>query len=157
MNGLPDRTTRAAGAHSSGDFAWVSRLAAVVLATWLIAAAVFVSAGGLRRVPPPVPVGTLSFATLLVVWFVRPLRTWASTFAYRGLVAIHLVRFVGLYFLWLSAQGRLSPAFAVPAGVGDVIAALGAMVLLAWGDSKSRGWRRALLAWNVFGLADMAM
>jgi hypothetical protein len=34
----------------------------------------------------------------------------------RWLVALHLCRFVGFYFLWLYSSGELPYAFAVPGG-----------------------------------------
>lgn len=68
----------------------------------------------------------------------------------RALVAVHLMRFVGIYFLMLSAKGELDPRFAVPAGWGDLAAALGAVALLSVPAPR---WAYGL--WNTFGLADI--
>jgi hypothetical protein len=62
-------------------------------------------------------------------------------------------RFVGFYFLWLHAQGRLPAEFAHRAGWGDIIAAAGALILLFWPEGP--GFRRALWIWNIVGLADL--
>ena len=71
----------------------------------------------------------------------------------RGLIAAHVGRFVGIYFLWLHAQGRLPAEFAYRAGWGDVASASGAAALLMLNDGPF--FRRALLGWNVFGLLDL--
>jgi hypothetical protein len=60
---------------------------------------------------------------------------------------------VGLYFVWLNAQGRLPAEFAFRAGWGDVATATGALLLLPW--PQGPWFRRALLTWNVFGAADL--
>jgi hypothetical protein len=50
--------------------------------------------------------------------------------------------------------GRLPGGFAIPEGLGDALAAAGALALL---PSLRRGTvsRTWLLAWNTFGLADL--
>jgi hypothetical protein len=73
----------------------------------------------------------------------------------RGILGLHLGRFVGFYFLWLHAQGRLPLEFADRAGWGDVATAAGAALLLV--VPRGRGFERGLAAWNWFGLADLIM
>jgi hypothetical protein len=130
-----------------------------VLAGWFVAATAFVATGALGRMslPPPVVVVGLAIAITAPVLASRTMRAWLLTTDVRPFLALHLVRFVGIAFLILVQRGTLSPAF-VPIGWGDAIAAVGAVALLVTGSSApSRGWWRALLAWNVFGLADMMM
>jgi hypothetical protein len=70
------------------------------------------------------------------------------------LVGSHLWRLVGLGFIIGWYLGALPAGFAIPEGLGDIIAALGALALvrsLAAGATP-RAW---LLAWNVFGLVDL--
>ena len=50
-----------------------------------------------------------------------------------ALVGIHLVRFVGAWFIVLYRRGELPFAFAVPGGWGDVVAAAGAAGILLRG------------------------
>lgn len=92
---------------------------------------------------------TLSFAAARVPW----LQDAIVAIGLRRLLALHLIRFVGAYFLWLNAQGRLPIEFATRAGWGDIAAALGAVVLLFWPQSPS--FRPALLIWNTIAMLDL--
>jgi hypothetical protein len=73
------------------------------------------------------------------------------------LVMLHSWRMVGLGFLFLYAHDVLPGLFAGLAGVGDMLAATGAMVigtLLLKGKTVSR---QALWRWNTFGLLDFVI
>lgn len=84
------------------------------------------------------------------------LREAAQALGARSLVTAHLVRFVGIYFLWLHAQGRLPAEFAMRAGWGDVAAATGAVLLLIfWRETV--GFRWLLIAWNLVGAGDLLL
>ena len=74
----------------------------------------------------------------------------------RVLVLLHAWRTVGLGFVFLYFHGKLPALFALPAGLGDTIAAYGAIVL---GIALYRGpvAKRWVLAWNSFGLADFVV
>ncbi len=81
------------------------------------------------------------------------LRAAVAALSVRTVLAAHLVRFIGIYFLWLHAQGRLPVEFAQRAGWGDIVAAGAALGLLFWPEGA--GFRRALVAWNLFAAADL--
>jgi hypothetical protein len=93
---------------------------------------------------------------LLAAVVARPrFRRWLATLDLRWLVAVHLTRFVGLYFLLLYYRDRALPrAFAVPGGWGDIIVATLALGLLLAGG-KLDGRPRLVGAWNAFGLLDI--
>lgn len=70
------------------------------------------------------------------------------------LVILHSWRMLGLGFLFLYAHDVLPGLFAWLAGLGDAVAAAGATLIgikLLRGRAVSK---RALLAWNSFGLLD---
>jgi hypothetical protein len=73
------------------------------------------------------------------------------------LVALQLYRVFGAIFL-VSWMRRMAPgAFALPAGIGDMITGLFAVpiaISLAAGTLEAR---KAAIAWNIFGLADFAV
>lgn len=70
------------------------------------------------------------------------------------LVILHSWRMVGTGFLFLYAYDLLPGLFAWLAGLGDMLAAIGAVIIgsaLLQGKQVSR---RVLLRWNAFGLLD---
>jgi hypothetical protein len=126
---------------------------------WLLAALLVGHFQVLARLPMPAVQGVLLAltATLLLGYNrVTALRTWVNGLDLRVLVALHLTRFVGFYFLWLHQHGRLPYEFAVRGGVGDIIVAAGALalVLLPLGEETRR---RAITVWNVIGTFDILM
>ena len=131
----------------------------IPLLVWLIVALVLSLTGTFHNVPIRMPmIGVILTAALLTVLALSAAaRARAFAGGPRPLVAFHLTRFVGFYFLWLSSLGVLARDFAVPAGWGDVIIAAWAAALLLMRDWNPREMRLALLLWNVFGLFDILM
>ena len=71
------------------------------------------------------------------------------------LVAVHTWRILGIAFLWGITQGTLAPAFAVPAGVGDILIGVTAIpfAIFIW---KQYSWSKyAVVVWSVLGIADL--
>jgi hypothetical protein len=125
---------------------------------WLLAAAGLGAAGIMRSLPAfaaPVAVVGLTLAVLAAAWRSPALAAWLSQLDERWIMALHLTRFVGIYFLYLHARGQLPYAFAVPGGWGDITVASVAAILLAAGGPRTTVLRRACIAWNVFGLIDI--
>lgn len=130
----------------------------LLLALWggIVAAA---AAGGLlRRLGPlGVPLLALGFTAGSILLALRAgwaRRAWAAV-PLRAILAAHLGRFVGAYFLWLASRGRLPALFAERAGWGDIAAAAGALLLLP--VPEGRFFRRALAVWNLIGVADLLL
>jgi hypothetical protein len=124
---------------------------------WLAAALVLGASGQLNRLRPPAPQAVLLGLTLALVVAgatLQGFRHWLAGINLRQLVAFHIVRFVGIYFLVLYSRGELPYAFAVPGGWGDIAVATGALllVLLVPDLGARRSW---VLAWNVLGLTDI--
>ena len=122
---------------------------------WL-AVSIVVGASGLpthlRQPMPQVLIFTLTLAVLVSVVTIARFRTWVMTVDVRAHVLIHLSRLLaGGYFLVLYQRGELPWVFAVPGGIGDMIVAVLAVIVLA-------APRRSLLfAWNVIGFVDILM
>jgi hypothetical protein len=71
------------------------------------------------------------------------------------LIAVHTWRIAGIAFLWGMTQGLLDPAFAIPAGVGDILIGVTAIpfAIFLW---KGYSWSKyALVVWSVLGIADL--
>jgi hypothetical protein len=138
----------------------------IILSVWFCLALVFGISGRFESVSAPFVAATvwvLTAVVLIACWKIRAINHWVRSVDLRWLISIHLVRFVGIYFLILCSRHELSCLFAKPAGIGDIIAATGAAVLLLTGRDgalrhplpaadKPNRW---LLLWNAFGLLDI--
>jgi hypothetical protein len=129
-----------------------------ILLAWGAMALAAGATGGLARslVPVPAILAALVAVGLLAWGLSARLREAVRAVPPRALVALHLVRFVGAWFIVLYRRGELPFAFAVPGGWGDVAAAAGAAGLLFGAfPAETRGRRAALHAWNALGLLDI--
>ncbi|HYO45886.1 MAG TPA: hypothetical protein VEY33_04275 [Gemmatimonadota bacterium] len=107
-------------------------------------------------IPPPAIVGGLTAAGFAACLVSRRLKGWVRAVPLGALVALHLVRFVGAWFIELYRRGELPFAFAVPGGWGDILAAATAAALLLGAiPARTRARRGAVLAWNVLGFLDI--
>jgi hypothetical protein len=137
----------------------ISSRAVVIAGLGWLAAAIVAGGAGLVRLLPPRAVPAVLFGLAAVVlatgWRHAGFRAWLAAVDERWLVALHLTRFVGFYFLYLHARGELPYAFAVPGGWGDIAVASLAAALLPWGPPRDRRRRHAYVVWNVLGLVDI--
>jgi hypothetical protein len=133
-----------------------NNLAAAILGAWFCFALAVGVAGSLRNASAPMVALTvwgLAALVLLAGWKISFVRNWAAIVDLRTVIALHLTRFVGIYFLILAQRGKLPLGFARPAGVGDIIIASGAVVLLA--APGLRSWQKLLRIWNFIGFIDI--
>jgi len=124
---------------------------------WLAVALFLGGSGSLARLHPPGPQLILLGLTLGLVLaggFAPGFRHWLAGFNIRQIVAFHVLRFVGIYFLVLYSRGELPYVFAVPGGWGDIAVATGALMLVLFVPDLAarRPW---VLAWNILGLLDI--
>lgn len=73
------------------------------------------------------------------------------------LIGVQLYRIFGGIFLVAWARGDVPGAFALPAGIGDMVVGLLALPVAFYLQSGARGGRTAAYAWNVLGLIDFAI
>lgn len=138
------------------------RLAAGVAAWFVLVAGL--AAAGFFSAASPVGIPAIAAAALAPVVAVAlgaarrsTVRRLALGIPVAALVAVHASRMLGVFFVWLHAEGRLPWTFANYAGWGDI--AVGALAVpVAWmAHRRAAGWRPAALAWNTFGLVDAVM
>ena len=126
-------------------------------ALWIAGALAFAGSGMLAALAPPRPqlvFGATTLVLLLLGAFAPGFRLWIAGLNLRQIVAFHVTRFVGIWFLLLASSGRLPASWAVPAGWGDIVIAAAAVgIVLFVPDLIAH--RATLLAWNVLGLADL--
>jgi hypothetical protein len=130
----------------------------VLVCSWGMLAAAAGALHLLASVPPgtvPIVIGAAAAIFTTALLTSGSASAAMRSLGVRGILVAHLGRFLGFYFLWLHAQGRLPLEFADRAGWGDVVAAAGAAVLLVM--PRGRVFERALVAWNWFGLADLVI
>ena len=126
---------------------------------WLLISLLVGYTGILRTTPVPMPVFAIAMTLTLLGWLTirRDLRDRVLSVGVRVLVALHITRFVGVYFLALYRDGLLPRDFAVPAGWGDIMVAIGAIIVLAAFRTDTQIGRTAYFTWNVLGLLDILL
>jgi len=125
---------------------------------WLALAIGLGASGRLLLLRPPAPqliLLGLTVAVLVAGARIPALRDWAFGLDLRTVVALHLTRFVGAYFIVLYRRAELPFAFAVPGGLGDILVATLAAFLILSGPPTTLGRRRIYAAWNILGLLDI--
>jgi hypothetical protein len=126
---------------------------------WLALATAMGVSGVTRDMRAPTPqlvLAGLTAALVLGYRRVRGFRNWLDGLTLRSILALHLTRFVGFYFLVLHSRGELPYAFAVPGGWGDIAVATSALLVMA--ATPDFATRRPLIyAWNTLGLLDILM
>lgn len=132
------------------------KTARVILGLWFCLALIVGMSGRFRVVSAPIVAGTvwtLTALALLICGIWPAIRRWAAIVDLRWLIALHLTRFVGFYFLFLYQQDRLPEGFAVPAGLGDIVVAFTAGVILIVPKLRNSG--TVVFLWDAFGLIDI--
>jgi len=130
------------------------------LAGWFAAALAASLAGAFATPADQPPVATLAAVILPIAAFVGlynslpAFRSLVLGLDLRPLVLLHAFRTVGLGFIFVAALGGLPWVFAIPAGLGDAAAAVGALVVGLALFSRAGASRQFIGAWNAFGLAD---
>ena len=135
----------------------------LLIVAWLIgvvilsASSLLAQGDGLWRLLMPALI-VLPVATFVIAWQTsKPFRARVLAIDTGVLVILHSWRMVGMGFLFLYAHGVLPGLFAWLAGIGDMLAAFGA-VLIGTALLKGRKVSRAtLLGWNSFGLLDFVI
>jgi hypothetical protein len=132
----------------------------IVIGLWMSAALAFAATVSLESMPRPlIPLMVWGpvIATLLLRRGNDGARDAIASVPLAVLVGFHIVRApIGVAFLFYSGEG-LHPDFAVPGGIGDIIA--GALAIPAMFAAMSPTGRKRLvvLAWNALALADIIM
>ena len=130
----------------------------LILSIWFIVSLILGYSGLLGKISPPFhQIILLCIVITLIISFFRfkNFKKWTLSLSLRTLISVHIIRFIGFYFLFLYSKGQLPYEFAVPAGIGDIVIAISALYIIS-NYTAERGVRiTAVLIWNLFGLADI--
>jgi hypothetical protein len=129
----------------------------LVLLLWFAAALFATGSGRVAQLRPPGPqlvLLGLTVALLAAGAVFTGFRIWLAGINLRQLVAVHVARFVGIWFVVLASRGELPAAWALPAGWGDIAIATAALAFVLFVPDLLAN-RTALLAWNFLGLVDI--
>jgi hypothetical protein len=112
--------------------------------------------------PPAVP--TILFGLLIplavaaiALWQSESVAGLVSAIPLHWLVAAQVYRVAGGIFLVLWANGRMPWQFALPAGIGDVVTGIVAVVVAARLGRNAIGAHRATYVWCLFGIVDLVV
>jgi len=112
----------------------------------------------INPVPPKVMVFTA--IPLMVILFViigntRLFKKLLRSITLESLIAIHVFRLLGVFFIILYFYHLLPVDLAFSAGMGDIITAIFSWPVAKW-VSQGRSWSiKAVYAWNIFGILDI--
>ena len=130
-----------------------------VLFGWL-ALTLFLAGQGIFRSAANQPMHYIALAIgipiLLGALFVRgskQVREIIASVSQSQLVAFQFYRVLGVTFLVLHAGGQLPAIFALPAGYGDLLVGLAALVI----GTRYAGNDQLVTLWNWFGISDLVV
>ena len=130
----------------------------IILSIWFLIAFSLGFTGRVSEIPFPFPqiiLFTLVTAQLVLFNSLKGLKSWIYKINIKYLIAVHLSRFVGIYFLILYSQNLLPYDFAVKGGIGDIFVATTALLILVFVSSKNQIRDKIYLIWNTVGILDI--
>ena len=92
---------------------------------------------------------------VLLIWKSQPIREIIDAVPQHWLIGLQFYRVLGVIFLVVYAAGQLPAVFALPAGYGDVLVGITALLI---GTARLRGRStpdRFITLWNWLGIADL--
>ncbi len=100
---------------------------------------------------------TFPFAIFLftVVINLKIYKDFLENIALENLVAVHIFRLIGIFFLLLAFHDALPKLFAIVAGLGDILTSI-TCIFVAKSIKQQKTYAKTLaLLWNTFGLMDI--
>lgn len=127
---------------------------------YLIYVSVFALKGtfDVNSLPPKVMVwGGMPLMIILfgVIGNTKLFKTLLEAISLESLIAVHIFRVLGVFFIILYSYHLLPREFAFSAGFGDIISGIFALPVAMMVEKKSRWRNAAVYAWNIFGMMDI--
>jgi hypothetical protein len=112
----------------------------------------------INPVPPKVMVFAaipLAFILFAIIGNTSIFKKLLRSITLESLIAVHVFRLLGVFFIILYFYHLLPADLAFSAGMGDIITALFAWPIANW-VSKRKSWSmKAVYVWNIFGILDI--
>ena len=151
-------------ANEKGGPHVVGRSVLLICISWLMAVVAMALSGGFDAAVGERPIAILFAVLTPVVLFslsyvsINAFRNWVLGLDMRHLILLHSWRMVGMGFVFLFFHERLPALFALPAGLGDAAAAMGAIFLgIALYERAATVSHKRVYLWNTFGLIDFVI
>jgi hypothetical protein len=127
---------------------------------WLTYASILALKGTLyQNTLPPRAIMFLTLPLLLILFVIvanTPLfKKLLRSANLESLIALHVFRVLGVFFLLLYFYKLLEAPFAFSAALGDIITAIFAIPVARTVTQKKPWSRKAVIAWNIFGILDI--
>ena len=135
-----------------------NRVVFILLILWLLTAIQLGLSGKVNKLTPPQPqiiIFILVIVLVAIFNLINSLKSWISSINIKYLIAVHVSRLVGIYFLVLYSRNLLPYDFAVKGGLGDIFIALSALTLIIFVPRESGVKDKLYLLWNTLGLIDI--
>jgi hypothetical protein len=136
----------------------------VICLGWFVTVLGAVLSGGFSASEGQRPVAILMAVTMSVITYaiayyrIRAFREWVLSLDLRLLILLHSWRMVGAGFVFLYFYDRLPALFALPAGLGDAMTAIGAVFIgITLYERASTVSPERVYLWNAFGLFDFVV
>jgi hypothetical protein len=134
---------------------------AIPFTAWLIAIWILAIQGAFTVRPGEIPRLPLAIFLPVIVGLAlllpsRPVAAVLDAAPSTWLIGLQVYRAFGGIFLVGWARGELSSAFALPAGIGDMLVGLLALPVAVYLSTGARHARTLGYAWNILGLLDLA-
>jgi len=127
----------------------------VIFIIWFAAACLAGVTGLVEHLKPPFPqLIIISITAILLIsgFKIKSFREFLLNLDWRFIVGLHLVRYIGFHFIKLFMREELPFEFAVIGGIGDIVIAYIATMILVF---YKRIGSKVLLIWNLLGLAEI--
>jgi len=136
----------------------------LICISWFTVIVAIALAGGFNAAVGERPLALLFAVLMPVAVFglsylsIKAFRSWVLGLDMRHLILLHSWRMVGMGFVFLFFYDRLPALFALPAGLGDAAAAMGAIFLgIALYERTDTVPDKRVFFWNTFGLIDFVI
>ena len=147
-----------------GRGAATGRVVVLIGLAWFMIALALALAGAFDAGAGEKPLAILAAILLPVLAFglafarIEVFRRWVLALDMRHLILLHSWRMIGMGFVFLYFHQQLPALFALPAGLGDAMAAAGALLLgIAMYENPASVTDQRIFMWNTFGLADFVV